>query len=208
MPPLPQLSEPVPASYRNPDSPADQSLTVIMNILADDGYSFSIPAWDGDAYLRINNAVQAVTDLTITSRGDIIWEYRTSRYPHASPGRLISAAIELLDPGHTRPAPAMPPEHLQLTPLGSVRRALTRYGLAADITPTSPGTGPVLTVINPARLSRGRVLISSDGELQWNAGTPSHPDGGIPLPDIAASITRTLTQACHPATSHHDEEPA
>jgi hypothetical protein len=208
MPPPLQLSELVPASYPNPDSPADQALTVIMNMLADEGYSFTIPAWDGHAYLRINNAVQAVTDLTITSSGRIIWEYRTSRYPHASPVRLIAAAVELLDPGHTRPAPAEPPEHLQLTPLGSVRRALTRHGLAAAITPTGPGTGPVLTVINPARSSRGRVLISGDGELQWNAATPAHPDGGIPLPDIAATIARTLTQARHPAASHHHKEPA
>ena len=58
-----------PACYRNPVSPADQALTTIMTMLADHGYNFSIPSWDGDAYLRISNALQALTELTITSRG-------------------------------------------------------------------------------------------------------------------------------------------
>jgi hypothetical protein len=97
------------ASHRNPDSPADQALTTIISILAADGYSFSIPSWDGDAFLRIDSAVQAHTDLTITSHGEVTWEYRTFHYPHAGERRLISTAIELLDPDHTKPAPAWPP---------------------------------------------------------------------------------------------------
>jgi hypothetical protein len=180
MPPL-RSSEPAPASYRNLDSPADQALTAIMTMLADHDYDFSVPAWEGDAYLRINNAVQALADLTITSGGEVTWDYRSSRYPHANPGPLIGTTIELLDPDHTRPAPPVPPEHHNLTPLGAVRYALTGYGLATDIIPTGPGTGPVLTIVNPAQLSRGRILISGDGELQWNTRAPHHPDGGIPL---------------------------
>jgi len=207
MPPL-HRSEPPPASYRNPDSPADQALASIMTMLADHDYDFSVPAWDGHAFLRINNAVQALADLTITSGGDVTWDYRTSRYPHASPGRLIGTAIELLDPDHTRPAPAVPPEHHNLTPLGTVRRALSGYGLATAITPTGPGTGSLLAVGNPQRPGRGHLLISGDGELQWRARAPHHPDGGIPLPDIATAIARALARAEHPATHRQHEEPA
>ena len=93
----------MPACYRNTGSPADQALTAIMTMLADHGYNFTIPAWDGHAYLRISNALQALTDLTITSRGDVTWEYRSVRYPHASERRLTGVAIELLDPDHTQP---------------------------------------------------------------------------------------------------------
>ena len=51
----------VPASYRNPDSPADQALAKVIDLLLPAGYGFTIPAWDGDAYLRINNALRAIT---------------------------------------------------------------------------------------------------------------------------------------------------
>lgn len=204
MPPPP---EPVPACHRNPGSPADQALTTIVNALANHGYSFSIPSWDGDAYLRISNALQALTELTITSHGDITWEYRSFRYPHTSERRLIATAIELLDPDHTRPTPAPPPCHLQLTQLGTIRHALAGHGLTAAITqPTD--IGPVLTAANPRRPCRGSITISSDGELRWNTRTPCHPNGGISLPDIAATITRALTRAEHPAIRHHQEEPA
>lgn len=65
MAPLPPPSEPAPACHRNPDAPADQALTAVVGLLATGGYRFSIPSWDGDAYLRIDNALQALTDLTI-----------------------------------------------------------------------------------------------------------------------------------------------
>jgi hypothetical protein len=194
-------SDPVPACYRNPHSPADQALTTIATVLRPEGFSFSIPSWNGDAYLRIDNALQALTDLTITSHGDVTWEYRTFRYPHTSPGRLTSTVMELLDPDHTRAAPVRPPEHLNLTLLGAVRHALSCCGLAASVTQTGVGSGPILTVTNPGQPYRGSIRITSDGELQWNTRAPHHPDGGIPLPDIAATISRALARAQHPATA-------
>jgi len=51
-------------------------------MLAADGHSFSIPSWDGDAYLRIDNALQALTDLTITGHGEVTWQ---SPYSGPSP---------------------------------------------------------------------------------------------------------------------------
>ena len=208
MPPAPLRSEPVPACYRNPGSPADLALTAIRNMLADHGYNFSIPSWDGHAYLRISNALQALTELTITPHGDITWEYRSFRYPHASERRLTAVAIELLDPDHTKPLPAMPPDGLQLTQLGAIRHALTRCGLTADIIATDDDVGPLLTAANPRQPCRGTITISSDGELQWTTRTPHHPDGGIPIPDIATTITRALTRAEHPAIHPRNEEPA
>ena len=103
--------EPGPACHRNPDSPADQALTTIVNALTDHGYNFSIPSWEGDAYLRISNARQAHTELTITGGGDLTWEYRSVRYPHTSERRLTTVATEILDPDHTKPPPTLPPGH-------------------------------------------------------------------------------------------------
>ena len=203
MPPLPPPSEPAPACHRNPGSPADQALTTIVSLLAIDGYSFSIPSWDGDAYLRIDNALQALTDLTITSHGNLTWEYRSFRYPHTSSERLISTAVELLDPDHTRPDPAVPREYANSPLLGGILHALSGYGFTVTDTETGADTRFILTVTNPAQPWRGSILLTGDGELQWNTRAPHHHDGGIPLPDIAATITRALTRAHHPAIHHH-----
>jgi hypothetical protein len=210
MPP-PQLSKPVPACRRNRTSPADRALAAIVKTLASNGYSFSIPAWDGHAYLRISNARQAVTDLTITPHGDVTWEYRSVRYPCPSERSLIATAIELLDPGTITPLPALAPDHLKLTPLGAIRHALAGYGLTAAITQPDTGIGPLLTAGNPRKPYRGTITITSDGELTWTTRTRHHPDpdSGLHLREIAAAITRALTRADHPATRHlQEEEPA
>jgi hypothetical protein len=179
---------------------ADQSLAKIVDLLLPAGYGFTIPAWDGDAYLRINNALRAITALTITSHGNVIWEYRATQPPHLYPSRLVGIAIELLDPDHTRPEPVMGSN--DGFPLAEIIRFyLHRYGLTATITETGTDTGPVLTASNPDQPHRGTIEISDDGELEWRARAPHHPDGGIPLPDIAATISRALTRAKH-APSH------
>jgi hypothetical protein len=199
MPPSQPPSEPAPACHRNPGSLADQALTAIVTMLADDGYSFSIPSWDGDAYLRIDNAVQARTELTITSHGNLTWEYRSFRYPHTSPHRLISIAIELLDPDHTRPTPDVPRQYADTPLLGGILHALTGYGFTVTVTETGADTRFVLTITNPSQPWRGSIIMTGDGELQWNTRAPHHPDGGIPLPDIAATIARALARAEHQA---------
>src|SRR6185437_4363507 len=196
--PAPQPA-PEPATHRNPDSPADQALTKIIDLLLKDGYGFTVPAWDGDAYLKINNALHALTDLTISSHGDFTWEYRSIRCPHLHPSRLVGIAIELLDPDHSRREPTLGTnDGYPLVEI--IRYALFRYGFTATISETGADTGPALTVTNPARPYRGTLDISDDGELQWHARAPHHPDGGIPLPDIANTINRALTRARHPAT--------
>lgn len=81
-----------------------------------------------------------------------------------------------------------------------IRFALFRYGFTATVTETGTETGPVLTAANPDQPYRGTIEISDDGELEWRIRAPHHFDGGIPLPDIAATISRALTRAQHPAT--------
>jgi len=200
----------MPACRRNRTSPADRALAAIVKTLAENGYSSSIPAWDGHAYLRISNALQAVTDLTLTPGGDVNWEYRSVRYPGPSERSLIAIAIELLGPDCITPVPALAPGHLKLTPLGAIRHALASYGLTAAITQANVGTGPLLTAGNPRKPYRGTITITSDGELTWTTRTPYHPDpdSGIHLNEIAAAITRALTRAEHPAIRHQQEEPA
>jgi hypothetical protein len=201
--PVPALqSPPAPASHRNPGSPADQALTKIIDLLLQDGYGFTIPAWGGDAYLKINNALRAITDLTITSHGDVIWEYRSVQCPHLHPCRLVGMAIELLDPDHTRREPALG-ENAGYPLVEIIRYALYRYGFTATIDETGTHTSPVLTATNPRQPCRGTIDISDEGELSWYARAPHHPDGGIPLPDIAATINRALTRAQHLATHQH-----
>jgi hypothetical protein len=210
MPPPPRLAKPMPACRRNRTSPADRALAAIVKTLAENGYSSSVPAWDGHAYLRISNARQAHADLTITPGGDVTWEYRSVRYPHPCERTLIAAAIELLDPDNITPLPALAPDHLKLTQLGAIRHALAGYGLTAAITQPGPGTGPLLTAASPRKPYRGTLTITSDGELTWTTRTPHHPDpdSGLHLREIAAAITRALTGADHPATSRQQEEPA
>jgi hypothetical protein len=187
-----------PASHRNQDCPADRALAKIVDLLLVDGFGFTIPAWHGDAYLKINNALWANTDLTITRHGSLTWEYRSVRCPHLHPSRLVGMAIELLDPDHVRREPTVGTNAGY--PLAEIiRHALFRYGFAATITDTSAEAGPVLTATNPAQPCRGTLDITDDGEVSWYARAPHHPDGGIPLPDIAATITRALNRAHHPA---------
>jgi hypothetical protein len=171
----------------------------MIDLLLPAGYRFTIPAWDGDAYLKINNAVRAITDVTITSHGSLTWEYRSVQCPHLHPSRLIGMAIELLDPDHARREPAMgTTDGYPLVEI--IRYALYRYGFTATITETGADTSPVLTATNSRQPYRGTLDISDDGELSWYARTPHHPDGGIPLPDIANTINRALTRAQHPPT--------
>ncbi len=197
--PAPTISRNPPASRRNPDSPADQALAKIIDLLLIDGFGFTIPAWDGDAHLKINNALRAITDLTITSHGNLSWEYRSVQCPHLHPSRLVGMAIELLDPDHTRREPTVGMnDGFPLVEI--IRYALFRYGFTATISESGADTGPVLTVTNPNQPYRGTLDISDDGELSWYTRAPHHPDGGIPLPDLAASISRALTRAQHPPT--------
>jgi hypothetical protein len=179
--------------------PADQALAKIIDLLLQDGYGFTIPAWDGDAYLKINNALRAITDLTITSYGNLTWEYRSTQCPHLHPSRIVGIAIELLDPDHTRREPTLG-TNAGYPLVEIIRYALYRYGFTATITDTGADTGPVLTAANPHQPYRGTLDITDDGELSWYARAPHHPDGGIPIPDVANTITRALNRARHTPT--------
>lgn len=171
-------------------APADQALGKVVELLTEDGFGITVPAWDGDAYLRISSALHAITDLTITSHGNVIWEYRSIRCPHIAPARLIGMVIEVLDPDRTRRAPSLP-VYYGFPLVEVIRYGLFLYGFAATISEA----GPVLTVANPDRPDRGTIRISDDGELSWRARAPHHRDGGIPLTDIGATISRALTRA-------------
>jgi hypothetical protein len=84
-----------------------------------------------------------------------------------------------------------------LKPLQSPLLDLYRYEFTATVTVARP----VLTATNPDQPYRGTITITDDGELQWTTRAPHHPDGGIPLPDIAATIIRAITRVQH--TSSH-----
>ena len=129
---------------------ANQSLAKIIDLLLQDGFGFTIPAWDGDAYLKINNALRAITDLTISSHGNLTWEYRSVQCPCLHPSRLVGMAIELLDPDHTRREPTVG-TNAGYPLVEIIRYALFRYGFTATISETGADTGPVLSATNPAQ---------------------------------------------------------
>jgi hypothetical protein len=179
------------AGRRNPDGPADQALAKIVELLVPGGYGFTVPAWEGDAYLKIMNAPEAITDLTVTSEGNFTWGYRFTLCPHLEPSRLLGVAIEILDPDYPRVPGLSWRDGFPLVEI--LRYELSQYGFSASISEA----GPVLTVTNPKRPYRGSVEIADGGELSWHARAPHHRDGGIPLLDIAATISRALTRARH-----------
>jgi hypothetical protein len=191
------MTSPVPATHRNPDSPADQALNKIIDLLLKDGYNFTIPAWDGDAYLKISNALGALTDLTISGEGNITWDYRSIQGLHVDPAKLVVIAISLLDPDAKNPWPDLPPHQDRALIHVAASYALFRYGLATNRLQPEPDAYTILTVTNPAQPSRGSVEITDDGQLTWRTRAPHHRDGGLTLPDIAAAITRALTRTHH-----------
>lgn len=178
---------------------ADQALAEVIDLLLVPGFRFTIPTWGGDAYLKINNARRAITDLTITKAGTVTWGYLPVQCPHLHPSRLVGMAIELLDPDHTRREPSLG-ENAGFPLVEIIRYTLYRYGFTATIDESADDTGPVLTATNPAQPYRGTIEISDYGELSWYARAPHHPDGGIPLLDIAATINRALATAQYPPT--------
>jgi hypothetical protein len=74
-------------------TPADQALAAVVGLLLADGYGFTIPAWDGDAYLRTSNALSALTSLTMTQRGDVTWEYRSTHGIHVDPAQVACRGL-------------------------------------------------------------------------------------------------------------------
>jgi hypothetical protein len=187
-----------PAVQRNPDSPADQALTKVIELLLNDGYGFTIPAWDGDAYLKISNALGALTDLTITSEGNITWEYRSTHGKHVDPAKLVVTTTTLLDPDAPSPRPYPPPHHDGAFIHVAASYALCRYGLTiTNRQQPEPDAYTILTVTNPAQPARGTVEITDDGELSWHTRAPHHPDGGLTLADIAGTISRALARTQH-----------
>jgi hypothetical protein len=207
VPLFPPPREPVSACHRNPASPADQALTAIVAILAWPQLQVLHPVLgrrrlsadqqcpagshrpDHHQRWRHHPGIQ-VRPLPPYQRTPPHRRHRAPRpRPHQAPARTA------LQPHPTDPARSGPP-------------ALTRHGLTAAIIAADDDIGLVLTVTNPAQPCRGTITMTSDGELQWATRTPCHPDGGIPIPDIATAITRALARAEHPAIRPRNEEPA
>ena len=196
--PLPHPAPPAPTSHRKPGNPADQTLTAIVDQLTAGGYPFTMPTRNATASLTTPRT-SACTGLTVTSTGDVIWHYRFPQCPYLYPDRLTALVIGLLDPDRPRPDSIRHP-HGDAPLQDITRHALHRHGLDAILTHVGRGTGPVLIATNPALPCRGIVRLTDDSELTWQTRAPDHRDGGLPLPDIAATIARTLTRAQHPLT--------
>lgn len=189
--------EPIAASLRNPGSPADQALAKIVDLLGRDGYDLTLPAWMGDAYLKISNALESLTELTISSNGNVTWEYRSIRGRHVDAAKITTIAITLLDPEAEIPALSSRGRSAMVLNLKSVRRALLRHGLTADRLRSDPDGFTILTLVNPYQPARGAVDITNDGGLIWQTRAPHHRDGGLVLPDIAGRISLALARAQH-----------
>ncbi|HET7017043.1 MAG TPA: hypothetical protein VFI65_24185 [Streptosporangiaceae bacterium] len=172
-----------------------ERLAAEVDLLGAGGYGFSVPAWDGRAYLKVTSGRRVAADLTITGSGDVFWEYRFVQCPYLDPGRLVGIAVDLL--GQDCARPVLGPYPLIDTPMYDVARyGLLRHGFTVNVTETAEA-GQIFAVTNPVRPYRGTVRVTGDGELLWSTRAPHHRDGGLPLPDIAATISRALARVGH-----------
>jgi hypothetical protein len=179
------------------NGPADIAIAQVADLLLKVGYGCSIPAWDGSAYLKISNALGAITNLTVTSSGDVTWEYRSTHGTHVDPAGLVVIATSLLDPDALSNRPELPPHRARAAIHVAAGYALLHCNLAVSGQSAGADTFTILTVVNPEQLTRGTVQITDDGELTWQTRAPHHRDGGLALPDIVDGITRALTRAQH-----------
>ena len=179
-------------------APADRALAKVAELLLEDGFGYSVPAWDGDAYLKINNALRAITDLTLTRHGNLTWEYRSVQCPHLHPSRLVGMAIELLDPDHTRREPNVG-TNAGYPLVEIIRYALYRYGFTATIAETGPVThchqpSPALPGY-PRHLRRRRTVLVRPGTL--TTPTAASPCPTSPPPSPAPSTEHSTRPPAH-----------
>jgi len=179
---------------------AAAALLAIADELTATGYSAQSPIWDGSAYLKITNAKGALCDLTITSNGTLTWDYRTHHGKHIHPDQITGIVLDLLSPGTSRPPGAAPTRHAATSLKSAAGQALAARGLRVTLQLLDQDHDlyeiyAVIQVTNPADPARGTVRVTDDGDLTWHCTT--RQAGGITPADIAATLTRALTQAHH-----------
>jgi hypothetical protein len=185
-------SVPALAGVQVPDSPAGQVLAAVAGQLRADGYGFSVPEGEGRACLRVAGGRRAVAGLSVTGDGRVTWDYRFGHCPYLEPGRVAGVAVDLLDPDRRRRAWGPFPDHGAALP-EVAGCALLRHGFAVAAR-ESAESGVILTARDPDQPCRGTVRVTGLGELRWDTWAPHHRDGGIPVPDIAAAISRALAR--------------
>jgi len=178
---------------------AAAALLAIADDLTTAGFSARSPAWNGSAYLAITNARGALCDLTITATGTLTWDYRSHHGSHVEPGQITGIVLNLLSPGTGQPA-AAPPPCPAASLKGTVGQALAARGLRVTLNLLDQDheryeTYAEIQITNPASPARGTVRVTDDGDLTWSCTT--RQAGGITPADIAATLTRALTQAQH-----------
>jgi hypothetical protein len=193
------LHLPAPArTAESPVQPADHALLALADQLTAAGYDTRSPAWEDRGYLKITNTPGALSELTISTSGQVTWEYRPARPGHPEPDRLTAVIAGLLDPGAHLITPAEPRIHRAL--ITSAGTTLARHGLTVtlDVLDISQAFYDVyceLRITNLARPERGTASLSSDGTIWWETRTqPGHT-----LDSIADSIIRALTDTAPPS---------
>jgi len=179
---------------------AAASLLAIADELTATGYGTHSPIWDGSAYLKITNARGALCDLTITTSGSLTWDYRSRDGSHVEPDQITGIVLDILSPGTSRPG-AAPTLYPATSLKGAVGQALAAHGLRVTLKLLDQDhdlyeTYAEIQVTNPADPARGTVRVTDDGDLTWHCTTHDQV-GGITLAEIAATLTRALTQAKH-----------
>jgi hypothetical protein len=181
-------------------STAAERLTTLADLLTEADFSLDIPG-EG-CLLKISNARGALCELTITEAGDLTWEYRPYAGRHADPAQLAGLVRDLLDPdGFAGELPVMRRDDLTLK--GLAGRALADHGMRVtfhvlDIDDYFFDTYAEIRITNPAKPERGTARLNDDGAIWWDCHLCSAaPTEGLPLPEVAGTITRALTRACH-----------
>ncbi len=132
----------------------------------------------------------------------MVWEYRSIHGIHVDPARLVAIALDVLDPEGVQPRPEPAPHRPSMAIHAAARHALASLGMTTVVELAHEITGGLgnfaqTAAANPRCPARGIVDICDDGELCWHIRAPHHRDGGLPLTEITATITRALALAGH-----------
>jgi hypothetical protein len=180
---------------RQVDDLAEAALRDAADALTAHGFDVSVPAEEQAFHLQLTNVRGALCDLTFTSRGAMIWEYRPFRGTWTAPAQIASMVLTILDVDSCGLAIRHYPG---LALKGLVGRALAERGMTVDVKviyqdDVNYEIHAEIQVTNPAHPGRGLVRVADDATIRWECQLNlMAEEGGLGLDDITQTIAAIL----------------
>jgi hypothetical protein len=177
------------------DDLAQAILRTVADALTAHGFDISVPAEEQACHLQLTNVRGALCDLTLTSHGAMIWEYRPFRGTWTSPAQIASMVLAILGVDSCGLAIRHYPG---LALKGLVGRALAEYGMTVDVKvvyqdDVNYEIHAEIEVTNPAHPGRGFVRVADDATIRWECQLkPTADDGGLSLDAVTQTIATIL----------------